>query len=218
MTATPADLKDAPPTLRLEVGRATVASADASGLDVALATHGGELFGFAYRTLRDRSMAEEAVQETFLRAWRARARYDASRGSMRTWLFAIERHVVVDLARARARDARLTNTALADPPRPDDQVERTIESWHVRDAIRSLRPTHCQVLEEIYYRQRTSAELAGELGIPEGTVRSRLFYALRALRSVLAEMNTLASSTVITSGQRSKVQAPRDGATARPIL
>ena len=74
----------------------------------AYAAHSGELYGFALRSLNDAGLAEEAVQETFLRAWRAGERYDPQIGSLRTWLFAILRNVVIDLGRARAaRDGAL---------------------------------------------------------------------------------------------------------------
>src|SRR4029453_15168586 len=68
----------------------------------AYAAHSGELYGFAVRSLGDAGLAEEAVQETFLRAWKAGERYDPEIGSLRTWLFAILRNVVIDMGRARA--------------------------------------------------------------------------------------------------------------------
>jgi len=68
----------------------------------AYAAHSGELYGFAVRSLGDSGLAEEAVQETFVRAWRAGDRFDPKIGSLRTWLFAILRNVVIDLGRARA--------------------------------------------------------------------------------------------------------------------
>src|SRR3954451_17062437 len=78
------------------------ALADEHGVREAYAAHSGELFGFAVRSLGDRGLAEGAVQETFLRAWRAGDRFDAELGSLRTWRFAILRNVVIDLGRARA--------------------------------------------------------------------------------------------------------------------
>src|SRR3954464_11680492 len=68
----------------------------------AYAAHSGELYGFAVRSLGDAGLAEEAVQETFVRAWRAGERFDPKIGSLRTWLFAILRNVVIDLGRARS--------------------------------------------------------------------------------------------------------------------
>jgi len=183
-----ADVRGVPPIEATGTERA-VGSADARTLQGAFSAHGGELLGFAYRSLHDRGLAEEAVQETFLRAWRARARYDPAIGPMRAWLFAIERHVVIDLARARARrEARLTDSTPADVPDSDDRVERSLESWQVQEAVGRLSPSQRHVLVDIYYRGRSGTEVATELGIPEGTVRSRLFYALRSVRLHLEDM------------------------------
>ena len=78
------------------------ALATEAGVREVYAAHGGELFRFALRSLNDRGLAEEAVQETFVRAWQAADRFDDNLGSLRTWLFAIIRNVVIDLSRARA--------------------------------------------------------------------------------------------------------------------
>src|SRR3954453_21421763 len=89
--------------------RAALASDE--GVRTVYAAHGPELYRFALRSLGDRGLAEEAVQETFVRAWQAAARFDDELGSLRTWLFAIVRNVVIDLARARAvRPALPTDT------------------------------------------------------------------------------------------------------------
>ena len=87
---------------------------DAEWVAAAYAAHGRELYRFALRSLGDSGLAEEAVQTTYLRAWRAAARFDESLGSMRTWLFAIVRNVVVDMARARNARPSLADASLAD--------------------------------------------------------------------------------------------------------
>ena len=161
-------------------------SADAAGLRNAFLTHGAELFGYARRSLGDPAAAEDVVQETFVRAWRARDRFDSGLGTLRTWLFTIARRVVIDHARSRAirrSDPRPVDVAVA-----DDAVEKAMVGWQVEEAMRRLRPEHRQVLVETYYRGRSGREVAEELGIPEGTVRSRLFYALRTLRLTLEEL------------------------------
>ena len=160
--------------------------ADEAGLRGAFIAHGGELFGFARRALDDTSAAEEAVQETFVRAWRARQRFDANLGTLRTWLFAIERNVVIDMARSRS--LKHTEPLAEDVASGRDELETAMLGWQVEEAVRRLRPEHRHVLLETYYRGRQSREVAAELGIPEGTVRSRLFYALRSLRLALEEM------------------------------
>jgi RNA polymerase sigma-70 factor (ECF subfamily) len=175
-------------SVREATSRQTVAPAiaDEAGLRAAFLDHGGEMFGYARRALGDTGAAEEVVQESFIRAWRARDRYDAELGSMRTWLFAIEKRVVIDHARSRA--LRRTEPLEVDVAVGDDDVERALTGWQVEEAVRRLRPEHRQVLVETYYRGRSGREVAAELGVPEGTVRSRLFYALRSLRLTLDEM------------------------------
>jgi RNA polymerase sigma-70 factor (ECF subfamily) len=159
---------------------------DEFGLRAAFLAHSGELVGFARRALGDAQLAEEAAQETFVRAWQHRERFDPSLGSMRTWLFAIERRLVIDLARSRA--IRRTEPLSPDTAEVEDGIARAMQAWQVEEAIRRLRDEHRHVLVEIYYRGRPSRSVADELGIPDGTVRSRLFYALKALKLVLEEM------------------------------
>jgi RNA polymerase sigma-70 factor, ECF subfamily len=165
---------------------AIIESADEEGLRAAFLAHSGELYGYARRSLSDSGAAEEVVQETFIRAWRARERFDPDLGSLRTWLFAIERRIVIDQARSRA--LRQTSPLPADLVQVGDDIERALVGWQVEEALRRLRPDHRHVLVETYYRGRSGREVAIELGIPEGTVRSRLFYALQSLRLTLDEM------------------------------
>ncbi len=178
-------LPGSPPPISLDADMKPVESADAAGLRAACLAHGGELYGYARHRLADTGLAEEAVQETFLRAWRSRHRFDSSLGTMRGWLFAIERRVIIDLARDRTR--RSTDPLPAELADLDDHAEKVVTSWQVEDAVRQLRPEHREVLIQIYYRGRKCSEVARELSIPEGTVRSRLFYALRGLRPMLVE-------------------------------
>jgi len=151
----------------------------------AYAAHAGELYGFAVRSLGDSGLAEEAVQETFLRAWRAGKRFDPQIGSLRTWLFAILRNVVIDLGRARAARPGIANEAAEPSVEP---FEETLLAWQVEEAMRRIGDQHRRILVETYYRGRPYAEVAAELGIPVGTVKSRVYYALRALRIALEEI------------------------------
>ena len=151
----------------------------------AYAAHAGELYGFAVRSLGDSGLAEEAVQETFLRAWRAGDRFDPKLGSLRTWLFAILRTVVIDLGRARAARPRVAAGGVEPSGEPLDEA---LLAWQVEEAMRRIGEDHRRVLIETYWRGRPYAEVAEELGVPEGTVKSRVYYGLRALRVVLEEM------------------------------
>jgi len=157
----------------------------AAGVREAYAAHAGELYGFALRSLGDPGLAEEAVQDTFLRAWRAGDRFDPQLGSLRTWLFAILRNVVIDLGRARA--ARPTvGTELPEPAH--EPFESLLLTWQVEEALRRIGEQHRRVLVETYLRGRPYADVAAELGVPEGTIKSRVYYGLRALRNALEEM------------------------------
>jgi RNA polymerase sigma-70 factor (ECF subfamily) len=169
---------------------------DEDGVRAAYAAHGPELFRAARRSLGDDQLAEEAVQETFLRAWRAADRFDERLGSLRTWLFAILRNIVIDLTRAEAvRPLRAVAVNgdgdvldAFDAPKPASDLDRALLAWQVEEALRRLGDHHRQVLVEVHLRGRPLAEVAAELGIPVGTVKSRLYYALRALRVVLEEL------------------------------
>ena len=140
----------------------------------------------ARRSLDDTGLAEEAVQETFLRAWRASHRYDPELSSLRTWLFAIARNVVVDLARSR-RSRRLPEALDMGPAASEEPVESIVASWEIEEGLRRISAEHRQAIVQVYYRGRTSAEISAETGVPVGTVRSRLFYGLKALRLALEE-------------------------------
>ncbi len=151
----------------------------------AYAAHAAELYGFAVRSLTDPGLAEEAVQETFLRAWRAGERFDPEIGSLRTWLFAILRNVVIDLGRARAARPSVSEGTVEPSVEPFDEA---LLAWQIEEAMRRIGEQHRHVLVETYYRGRPYAEDADELGDPEGTLKSRVYYGLRALRVVLEEM------------------------------
>ena len=168
--------------------RAALATED--GVRAVYAAHGPELYRFAVRSLNDRGLAEEAVQETFVRAWRASDRFDDTLGSLRTWLFAIIRNVVIDLSRARAVRPALAATATAEDviDLTDDAVDRVLSAWQVEEALRMVSEEHRRVLVEVHYRGRSYGEVAAELRVPVGTVKSRVFYALKAMRLALEEL------------------------------
>jgi RNA polymerase sigma-70 factor (ECF subfamily) len=159
------------------------------GVRAVYAAHGPELYRFAVRSLGDRGLAEEAVQETFVRAWRAADRFDDGLGSLRTWLFAIVRNVVIDLSRARAVRPGLTADATADDGLFVDQAfDQVLTSWQVEEALRMLSEEHRSALIEVHYKGRAYGDVALALGVPVGTVKSRVYYALKAMRLALEEL------------------------------
>jgi RNA polymerase sigma-70 factor (ECF subfamily) len=158
-----------------------------AGMRAAYDAFGGELYRMTYRALNDGGLAEEAVQETFLRAWRAADRYDPERSSLRTWMFAIARNVTIDLARARSSRPQRAGAEVERAGGAEDTAEESLRAWEMEEALRHIDPHHRHAIVETYYRDRPCAEVAAEAGVPVGTMRSRLYYGLKALRSVLEE-------------------------------
>ncbi|MGH3712980.1 MAG: sigma-70 family RNA polymerase sigma factor [Micromonosporaceae bacterium] len=150
--------------------------------------HAGALYAHALRlTSGDAGQAEELVQEALLRAWQNPQVFDPARGSVRGWLFTTVRNLAIDAWRRRqARPAEVELDGAAEPHTPD-QTDRALESWMVADALSALSQDHRRVLLECFYRGESVAGAAARLGIPTGTVKSRLHYALRSLRVVLEE-------------------------------
>lgn len=152
--------------------------------------YAGPLYVFAYRRLRDAQAAEEVVQDTLVRAWRARERYDETRGPVAAWLFTIARNLVTDrIRRGATRPGESTLPAgLTDPV---DEIDRMLETWQVADAMSGLSVAHREAILACHYRGLTVTEAAALLGVPPGTIKSRLFYGLRALRLRLEEMGVV---------------------------
>jgi RNA polymerase sigma-70 factor (ECF subfamily) len=140
------------------------------------------MLAYATALTRDRAAAEDVVQEALVRAWRHADSLVNGKGSVRGWLLTVVRNIVTD--QIRARKARPTEVAEGpvEAAIEDDHAERVVNSMVVVDALSTLSAEHREVLEQIYLRGSTVAEAAKTLGIPPGTVKSRAFYALRALR------------------------------------
>ena len=168
-----------------------------SGNEVALMQqlhdeHAAALWGYCLRlTGHDRARAEDVTQETLLRAWRHKAVLDSPQPAVRSWLFTVARNIVID--EWRTKRAR-SEFAVAEVPDEgvDDRTDQLLLSWVVADALTRLSPEHRAVLLECYFRGRQVSEAAQRLGIPEGTVKSRTHYALRALRLALEELGVTA--------------------------
>jgi RNA polymerase sigma-70 factor, ECF subfamily len=167
-----------------------VASADAERLRLLYADHAGPLLGYVLKlTNGDRGQAEDVVQETFLRAWQHVEAFAPERGSPRAWLCTVARNLVVDGARARkARPKEVGDENLfAAAAAVEDDHDRILLGWEVAEAMATLSPDHRAVLRETYFKGLSVAEAADVLGIPAGTVKSRTYYALRALRVAFEE-------------------------------
>jgi RNA polymerase sigma-70 factor (ECF subfamily) len=125
------------------------------------------------------------VQETIVRAWRHPEAL-ADRPA-RPWLFAVARNLAVDAHRARQSRPHEVGQAVLETLPVADDADQTLDSWAIAEALASLRPDHRKVIVETYYRGCTVAEAATSLGIPAGTVKSRTYYALKALKLALQE-------------------------------
>src|SRR6266498_3505959 len=155
-------------------------------IEVIYRLHGRPLFRFLLRiTLGDRREAEDLLQETLLRAWRYLQDHTADVVRLRPWLFTVARRVAIDAARARqARPAEVAVTDDGALAAAGDDIERLLVRLTMRRGLMALTPDHRRVLIEVFYHGCSAPEAARALGIPEGTVKSRMFYALRALATV----------------------------------
>ncbi|MGE3194225.1 MAG: sigma-70 family RNA polymerase sigma factor [Microbacteriaceae bacterium] len=148
--------------------------------------HATALWRYVVHLTGDRAGADDIVQETLLRAWRTPAIIGQKPESTRSWLFTVARNLVIDEFRSARRRHELTTDTL--PERADrDRTDALFEALLVEEALGALTYDHRAVIVHSYYGGRSIAETAAELGIPEGTVKSRLHYGLRALRLALQE-------------------------------
>jgi RNA polymerase sigma-70 factor (ECF subfamily) len=145
-----------------------------------------QLYSLGLQLLGDRGLAEELVQETFVRLWKQAHRYDWAKGTVSMFLFAIARRLAIDLWR-RPSSRPLAPLSTAEGPVIDDPAEEIIEGLTVQDALQALTPEHRQVLELSLGQDRKQTEIAELLGLPVGTVKSRTYYALRQFKLALQE-------------------------------
>ena len=151
--------------------------------------HAAALWAYCVRlTAGDRARAQDVVQETLLRAWRNPQVLDQSQRSARAWLFTVARRVVIDEWRSKQHQSEMPAAEVPEPAVDDDATDRLLQAWVVAEALERLSPEHREVVRECYYRGHSVAQAAVRLGIPEGTVKSRTHYALRALRLALEEL------------------------------
>lgn len=157
-------------------------NADEALVHAVYSEHGRALLAYATRLTGDRAAAEDVVQETIVRAWRHPDVLTNGKGSTRGWLLTVARNIVTDRARARAARPQEVAENPGSPPTAGDHADQVVASVTVLEAMDSLSADHRGVLEEIYFRDHSLAEAASALGVPTGTVKSRSYYALRALR------------------------------------
>lgn len=154
------------------------------------ARFGAELYRYALSRLADDGAAQDAVQETIVRAWRAGERFDPAVGSLRTWLYAILRNVIRDQAAGRRRDSSLAEIHRMErgDPLVNDHSEATVDADLVARALGLISHEHRTAIVETYLRDRSYDDVAGELGVPVSTLRSRVYYGLKQLKFAMGMM------------------------------
>jgi RNA polymerase sigma factor (sigma-70 family) len=167
---------------------ALVARSDESALAELYDRVGGTAYGLAFRVLRDEALAEDAVQEAFLAVWRSADAYKRERAKPSTWILTVVHRRAVDLVR---REERRRGEPLEAAPEPtsapaDEDVTLHARRAAVQAALTELSDDQRQALELAYYGGLTQSELAERLGVPLGTVKSRMFAGLGRLRELLA--------------------------------
>ncbi len=153
--------------------------------------HGGAAFALARRLLNDQQLAEEVLQEVFLRLWNTPERFDPERGSLRAYLLAQTHGRAVDLLRSEVSRRRREEREARESPTFGDDIEREVidltVSEKVKEVVAGLPPDERKAIELAYFGGHTYRQVAVMLEAPEGTVKSRIRSGLRRLRKDLAE-------------------------------
>jgi RNA polymerase sigma-70 factor, ECF subfamily len=163
---------------------------DAASMQALYDGHAAALWRYALRLTGDRARAEDVVHETLLRAWQHPEVADQPDRSARAWLFTVARNMIIDQSRSpRFRNEATTLDSSGAPERAGpDEVNTALDRPLIADALAQLSPEHVAVVRRSYYQGWTTAQIAEDLQIAEGTVKSRLHYALRSLPLILEEI------------------------------
>ncbi|WP_424768241.1 RNA polymerase sigma factor [Paenibacillus sp. sgz302251] len=173
----------------------SISNGDAAALTRLYDRYEKTVYAFAYRFVGDAMLAEEIVQELFMRIWNHASRYDAAHGKVSTWMFAITRNIAIDQLRKRQNrtaiqtmdEAPLETLVDADGT-PEEQYDKKWVGEKVKDAIQQLNDDQRQVLDLIYYQGYTHQEVSENKGIPLGTVKSRIRLAMKHLKDRLGDL------------------------------
>jgi RNA polymerase sigma factor (sigma-70 family) len=168
---------------------ALVARGDEEALAALYDRYSGVAYAVALRVVRDSGLAQDAVQEAFLAAWRTAVGFNPARGTASTWLLTLVHRRAVDIVRReqRRRTEPLGDDAADTGGAVDEDAVIRDRRRAVQEALAQLSPEQRQALELAYYGGLTQSELADQLGLPLGTVKSRMFAALARLRDLLGE-------------------------------
>ncbi|QDL96694.1 sigma-70 family RNA polymerase sigma factor [Rhodopseudomonas palustris] len=166
---------------------ARIAQGDRVAMQVLYGRHHVKVFRFGLRLVRNEQIAEDLISEVFLDVWRQAGKFEG-RSSVSTWLLAITRFKALSALRRR-KDAELDEDAAAAIEDPSDDPEIAVQKKDTGEALRkcltSLSPEHREIVDLVYYHEKSVEEVARIVGIPENTVKTRLFYARKKLADLL---------------------------------
>jgi RNA polymerase sigma-70 factor (ECF subfamily) len=170
-----------------EVLIARIAKGDRLAMQVLYGRHHVRVFRFGLRLVRDEQVAEDLISEVFLDVWRQAGKFEG-RSAVSTWLLAITRFKALSALRKR-KDAELDEEAAAAIEDPSDDPETTAQkkdtSVVLRKCLEALTPDHREIIDLVYYHEKSVEEVAEIVGIPENTVKTRMFYARKKLAELL---------------------------------
>jgi RNA polymerase sigma-70 factor (ECF subfamily) len=149
--------------------------------------HGAVLVSYVTTITHDRQAAEDIVQETIVRAWRRAGRLARDGRPLRPWLMRVAHNLAIDRHRRAAASPESVGADALEGIAHAGEIDRALDAWQLADALRQLTDAHRETLVELYFRNRSVAEAAEVLGVPDGTIKSRAYYALRALKLILEE-------------------------------
>jgi RNA polymerase sigma-70 factor (ECF subfamily) len=167
---------------------AAIAAGDAAAMRTLYNRHRVRVFRFAVRLVDDAAFAEDIVSEAFIEVWRQADRFEG-RSSVSTWIMSIARFKALSVRRRRQEtelDEKLAETVADQYGTPEQILLETDRSAQIRACLSQLSPDHREIIDLVYYHDKTIEEVADIVGVPKNTVKTRMFYARRRLADLLA--------------------------------
>jgi len=164
-----------------------IASGDKKALQVLFARHNVRVFRFVLRFLGDESVAEDLVSEVFFDVWRQADRFE-SRSQVSTWLLAIARNKALSVLRRRTTEELDEEVAefIEDPSdNPEVAMQKTQRNAVLQDCLGQLSPAHREIVDLVYYHEKSIDEVAEIIGVPQNTVKTRMFYARKRIAELM---------------------------------
>jgi RNA polymerase sigma-70 factor, ECF subfamily len=167
---------------------AQIAEGNKLAMRALFARHQVKVYRFALRIVRDSALAEDVVSEAFLDAWQHAGRYEG-RSSVSTWLLGITRHKALTACNRRSTesiDDDMAQNVVDATANPEADLDRKDTGAVIRRCIASLSPEHAEIIDLVYYQEKSIKEIVEILGIPDNTVKTRMFYARKRLAALVA--------------------------------